>query len=154
MTAWIPSISIKLLWSFGCALKNWCFHTAVWGKTFEILLERKAIKPVNPKGNPLWIFIGRTGAEAEAPILWQLDVKSQLIGKDPVAGQEEKRVTKDEMVGWHHWLNEHELSKLREMVKNREVWHAAVHGVTKTPWLSNWTTSVKRSEPQHIPHLF
>ena len=76
------------------------------------LLSSKEIKPVNPKGNQPWIFLGRTDAEAEAPTLWPTDAKSLLIGKDPDAkndwGQEEKRVTEDEMVGWHHQLNGHE----------------------------------------------
>ena len=80
-------------------------------KTLESALESKEIKPVNPKENQPWILIGRTDAEAEAPMLWPSDVKSQLIGKDPDArkdwGQEEKGVTKDEMVGWLHWLNGH-----------------------------------------------
>ena len=78
-------------------------------KTLESPLESKEIKPVNPKGNQPWIFIGRTDAEAEAPILWLLDVKSWIIGKDPDAGrdlgQEEKGTTEDEMAGWHHWLD-------------------------------------------------
>ena len=75
-------------------------------------LDSKKIKPVNPKGNQRWIFIGRTDAEAEAPILGPPDVKNWLIGKDPDAGkdwgQKEKGVTKDEMVRWHHQLNGHE----------------------------------------------
>ena len=74
-------------------------------------LGLQGIKPVNPKGNQPWIFIGRTDAEAEAPILWPPDVKSQLTGKDPDARkdwvQEEKGMTEDEIVGWHHWLNGH-----------------------------------------------
>ena len=78
-------------------------------RTLEILLDSKEIQPVNPKGNQPRIFIGRTDAKAEAPILWPPDGKSRLIGKDPEAekdrGQEEKRVTEDEMVGWHHQLN-------------------------------------------------
>ena len=73
------------------------------------------IKSVNPKGNQSWIFIGRNGAEAEAPILWPSDVKSWLTRKDPNAGkdwrQEEKRMTEDEMVGWHHWLSVHEFEQ-------------------------------------------
>ena len=72
-------------------------------------LDCKEIEPVNPKGNQPWVFIGRTGTEAEAPIFWPSDVKSWLTGKDPNAGkdwgQEEKQVTEEEMVGWHHWLN-------------------------------------------------
>ena len=97
------------------------WHAAVHGVTKSrtwlsdlsgtvLALDLKEIKPVNPKGNQSWIFIRRT--DAEAPILWPLDVKSQLTGKDPDAGrdwgQEEKGVTEDEMVGWHHWLNGHE----------------------------------------------
>ena len=80
-------------------------------KTLESPLDNKEIWPVHPKGNQSWIFIGRTYAEAETPILWPPDVKNRLIGKDPDAGkdwgQEEKGMTEDEMVGWHHWLNGH-----------------------------------------------
>ena len=81
-------------------------------KSLEIPLDSKEIKPVDPKGNQPWMFIGRTDAEAEAPILRLPDAKSQLTVKDPDAGkdwgQEEKRATEDEMVGWHHWLSGHE----------------------------------------------
>jgi len=100
----------------GWALKNWCFWTVLLEKTLESPLNRKEIKPVNPKGNQSWIFIGRT--DAEAPILWPPDVKSWLIGQDPDAGkdwrQEEKRTTEDEMVGCHHWLNWHEFEQVPE----------------------------------------
>ena len=89
--------------------RNWCFWTVVLEKTLESLLDCKEIKPVHPKGNQSWIFIGRADAEAEAPILWPRYVKSWLIGKDPDAGknwrQEEKGMTEDEMAGWHHWLD-------------------------------------------------
>ena len=128
----------------GWVLKNWRFWTVMLGKTLESPLDSKDIKPVNPKRNQLWIFIGRTGAGAEAPILWLPDMKSQLIGKDPDAGkdegQEEKGVREDEMVGWHHWLNGHEFEQtLGEMMKDREAWHAAVHGISKSQiWLSDW----------------
>ena len=95
----------------GWALKNWCFWTVVLEKTFQSPLDCKEIKPVNPKGNQFWIFIGRTDAEAEAPIFWPPDAKSRLIRKDPNAGkdwsQEEKGTTEDELVGWHHWLDGH-----------------------------------------------
>ena len=95
--------------------KNWCFRTMVLEKTLETPLDCKEIKPVNPKGNQSWIFIGRTNAEAEAPILWPPDVKNWLLGKDPDAGKdwrwEEKGATEDEMVGWPHWLNGHEFEQ-------------------------------------------
>ena len=86
----------------GWVLKNWYFQIVVLVKTLESPLESKEIKPVNPTGNQPWIFIGRTDAEAEAPTLWPPDVESQLIGKDPDAGQDwgqkEQWVTEDEMV--------------------------------------------------------
>ena len=92
-------------------LKNWCFWNLVLEKTLESLLDCKEFKPVNPKGDQPWLFIGRTDAEAEAPMLRLHDAKNWLIGKDPDAGKdwrwEEKGMTEDEMVGWHHWLNGH-----------------------------------------------
>ena len=101
----------KLDYKESWALKNWCFWTVVLEKTLESPLDCKENKPVNPKGNQSWIFIGRTDAEAEGPILWPLDAKNWLIGKDPDAGkdwrQEEKGMTEDEMIGWHHQLNGH-----------------------------------------------
>ena len=91
------------------------FWTVVLEKILESPLESKEIKPANPKGNQPWIFIGRTDAEAEAPILRPPDAKSWLIGKDPDAGkdwrQEEKGMTEQEMVGWHHQLNEYEFEQ-------------------------------------------
>ena len=99
----------------GWALKNWCFWTVVLEKTLESPLDSRENRPVHPKGNQSWIFIGRTDAEAEAPVLWPPDRKSQLIGKDLGAGkdlrQEEKGVTEDEMVGWNHWLEGHEFEQ-------------------------------------------
>ena len=97
----------------GWVLKNWCFWTVVLEKTLESPpFNCKEIKPVNPKRNQLWIFIGRTDVEAEAPILWTPDAKSWLIRKDHDAGkdwgQKEKGTTEDEMVRWHHQLNGHE----------------------------------------------
>ena len=98
-----------------CVLKNWCFQTLVLEETFESLLDSKEIKPINPKGNQPWLFTGRTDAEVETPILWPPDVKTWLIGKDPDAGkewrQEEKGMTEDEMVGWHHQLNGQEFEQ-------------------------------------------
>ena len=94
------------------APKNWCFWTVVLEKTLESPLDCKEIQLVHPKGDQSWVFIGRTDVEAETPILWPPDVKSWLIWKDSDAGkdwgQEEKGMTEDEMVGWHHRLNGHE----------------------------------------------
>ena len=91
-----------------CTVKNWCFWTVVLEKTLESPLDCKEIQPVNSKDNQSWIFIGRTDAEAEAPI-WPLDVKNWLLGKDPDSGKdlrwEEKGTLEHEMVGWHHRLN-------------------------------------------------
>ena len=97
----------------GWGLNNWCFWTVVLEKTLKSPLEGKEIKTVNPKGNQPWIFIGRTNAEAEAPVLWPPDAKSQLLGKDPDAGKDsgEKGATEDEKVGWHHWLNGHDFEQ-------------------------------------------
>ena len=101
----------------GWAPKNWCFQIVVLKKTLESPLVSKEIKPVNPKGNQPWIFIGRTEAEAETLILWSPHVKSHLTGKDPDSekdrGQEEKRATEDEMVVWYHWLKRHEFEQTR-----------------------------------------
>ena len=101
-------------------------------KTLESPLDCKEIKLVNPKGNQSWIFIGRTDAKAEAPILRPPDVKNWLLRKDPDAGKdwrrEEKGATEDEMVGWHHWLNRREFEQAQELVMDREAWRAAVHG--------------------------
>ena len=95
--------------------KNWCFWNMVLEETLENPLDREEIQPVHPKGNQSWIFIRRNDDDAEAPILWPPDVKSQLIRKDPDAGkdwrQEEKGMTEDKMVGWHHWLNGHEFKQ-------------------------------------------
>ena len=104
------------LWELDCeegwVPKNWCFWTVVLEKTLESPLDGKEIQPVYPKGNQSWIFIGRTDVESETLILWPHDAKNWLIEKDPDARkdwrQEEKGMTEDEMVGWHHWLDGHE----------------------------------------------
>ena len=93
--------------------KNWCFSTVVLEKTPESPSDCKRIQPVHPKGDQSWMFIGRTNAKAETPILWPPHAKSWLIGKDSDAGrdwgQEEKgTTTEDEMSGWHHWFDAHE----------------------------------------------
>ena len=105
----------KLVHKEGWAPNNWCFWTVVLEKTLESPLDGKEIKPVNSKGNQSWIFIGRTDSEVEALILWPSDVMSWLIGKDPDAGKDwrqgERGMTKEEMVGWHHWLNGREFEQ-------------------------------------------
>ena len=100
----------------GWMWKNWCFQTVVLEKTLESPLDCKDIKLVSPKGNQPWIFIGRTDAEAEVPILWPPDAKNWLTGKDLDAGKdwrlEEKGETEDEMLGWHHQLSGHEFEQI------------------------------------------
>ena len=98
------------MWELDCegwVPKNWCFWIVVLEKTLESPLDCKEIQPVRPKGDQSLIFIVRTDAEAETPILWPPDAKSWLIWKDPDAGkdwgQEEKGTTEDDMAGWHHW---------------------------------------------------
>ena len=108
----------------GWMLKNWCFQIVVLEKTLESPLDCKEIKPVNPKRNQPWIVIGRTDAEAEAPILWPPDAKNRLTGKDSDTGKdwrhEEKGMAEDKMVGWYHDSMDMSLSKLRELVMDRE----------------------------------
>ena len=95
--------------------KNWCFWTVVLEKTLESSLDCKEIQLVHHKGDQFWVFIGRTDIEAETPILCPPDAKNWFIRKDPDAGedwgQEEKGATEDEMVGWHHWFNGHEIEQ-------------------------------------------
>ena len=108
---WMWELDHKEDW----APKNWHFWTVVSEKTLEGPFDSKEIQPVHPKGNKSWIFIGRTDAEDETPTLWPPDAKNRLIWKDPYAGkdwrQEEKGMTEDEMVGWHHWLKGHEFEQ-------------------------------------------
>ena len=133
---WMWELNHKDSW----ALKNWCFWTVVLEKTLESPMDSKEIKPVNPKGNQPWIFIGRT--DAEAAILWPPAIKNGLIGKDPDAGkdwgQEEKGVTEDEMVGWHSRLNGHEFE---QTLGDNEGQRNLVQTAKSQTRLSDWTTT-------------
>ena len=108
---WVWKLDDKESW----ALKSWCFWTVVLEDTLESPMDFKEIKPVHPKGNQSFLFIGRTDVEAEAPILWPPNVKNWLTGKDSDAGkdwrQEEKGIREDELVRWHHWLDGHEFEQ-------------------------------------------
>ena len=111
---WMWVLDYKESW----APKNWCFWTVVLEKTLESPLDCKEIQPFHPKGNKSWIFIGRIDVEAETPILWPPDAKNWLIGKDPDAGKDwkqEKGMTEDEIVGWHHQLDGHEFEQALEV---------------------------------------
>ena len=127
----------------GWAPKNLCFQTVVLGKTLDSPLDRKEIKPVSPKGNQPWIFIGRTDTEAEAPILWP-PVSKNSLEKIPMLGKvEDRRRRGRQRIRWLDGITNStnmNLSKLQETVRDRETWHAAVHGVTKSRMsLSDWT---------------
>ena len=135
------------MWELDCEEsrmpKNRCFWTVVLEKTLESPLDCKEIQPVHPKGDQSWVFIGRTDAEAEAPVLWPPHVKCWLIGKDPDAGrdwQEEKGTIEDEMAGWHHWLDGHGFGWTPGVCDGQGGWRVAIHGVTKSlTRLSDWT---------------
>ena len=129
----------------GWAPKDWCFWTVVLEKTLESPLDCKEIKLVHPKGNQYWIF-ARTDAEAEAPKLWSPDAKSRLSRKDPDAGKhwrrEEKGMTEDEMVGWHHQLNGHEFEQAVRVGDGQgSLACCSPWGPKSWTWLNNWTTT-------------
>ena len=126
-----------------CSFYSQHFWTVMLEKTLESPLDSNEIKPVNPKGNQPWIFIGRTDAEADIPILWPPDAKSWLFGKDPDVGKDWGQEIKSSDRGWDGWMASLTQwtwvwANSRKIVKDREVWHAIVHGVTRER--HNWVT--------------
>ena len=140
VVVWMWKLDYKESWAW----KNWCFCTVVFEKSLEGPLDCREIQPVHPKGHQSWVFIGRIDAEAETPILWPPDAKSWLIGKDPDAERdwvpEESGTTEDEMAGWHHRLDAHEVGWTPGFGDGQGGWRAVIHGVAKS-WtqLSDWT---------------
>ena len=145
---WMWELDHKESW----VTKNWCFWTVVLDQTLESPLDSKKIKSVHPKGNQSWKFIGRSDARVEAPILWPSDTKKWLLGKDPAAGKDwkwkEKGMAEDKMVGWPHWVSEHEFEQSPGVGDGQSgclvccsLW--GHKELDMTEWL-NWTDTIRR----------
>ena len=137
---WMWVLDYKKSW----AMKNWCFWTVMLEKTLESPLACKEIQPIHPKGNESGIFIGRTNAVTETPILWPPDAKNWLTGKDPDAGKDwrqEKEMTEDELVGWHHWLNGCEFEPAPGDGEDGVL--QSMGSQKNQVWLSDWTTKTR-----------
>ena len=150
------------MWELDCeqsrVLKNWCFWTVVLEKTLESPLDCNAIQPVHSKGDQSWVFIGRTDAKAETPILWPAHVKSWLIGKDSDAGrdwgQKEKGMTEDEMAGWHHWLNGREFGWTLGVGDGQGGLACCDHGVSKSRTRLSYWIELNLWKSFHIFHCW
>ena len=145
---WIWELDYKESW----VPKNWCFWTVVLEKTLESPLNCKEIQPVHPKRDRSWVFIGRTDVEAETPVLWLPDAKNWLTGKNSNAWkdgrQEERGMTENEMVGWHHWLYGHEFEQAPGVGDGQGSLVCCSHGVAELDTVQrlNWTNALKDCE--------